>query len=277
MIWDDAHDFSPPFAAGKARLRDLGRDPIRKETMDRITSRANPRVQRARSLRESKYRRETGCHFIEGDKLVREALTSGAVLETVFVREGYAGSVDFPCETVLVTDSIMDALATAGTPQSLCAVARTPSAALPEAVSGTVLLLEDVQDPGNVGTLIRTADALGASCVILSPQCADPFSPKTLRSSMGSVYHLPVYTRDIPAALNILNTQGYTCLCGHLRGSETLPPKTDRMALLVGNEGNGVTDASAALCYPYRLPMSGRAESLNAAVFGAILLYELLK
>ena len=245
--------------------------------MERITSRANPRVQRARSLRESKFRRETGCHFIEGDKLVREALTSGVKLETVFVREGYAGDMNFTCETLLVTDSVMDALSTAGTPQSLCAVARTPSMVLPETFSGTVLLLEDVQDPGNVGTLIRTADALGASCVLLSPQCADPFSPKTLRSSMGSVYHLPVSVTGIPAALRSLNGQGYTCLCGHLRGSETLPPKTSQMALLVGNEGNGVTDEAAALCYPYRLPMPGRAESLNAAVFGAIMLYELMK
>ena len=245
--------------------------------MDRITSRTNPRVQRARSLRESKYRRETGCHFIEGDKLVREAMTSGAALETVFVREGYPGERDFPCEMIEVTDGVMDALATAGTPQSLCAVARTPAAALPQTFRGTVLLLEDVQDPGNVGTLIRTADALGAGAVILSPKCADPFSPKTLRASMGSVYHLPVYVADIPAALRTLNAQGYTCLCGHLKGSEVLPPKTSQMALLVGNEGNGVTDASAALCYCYRLPMPGKAESLNAAVFGSILLYELTR
>ena len=245
--------------------------------MDRITSRTNPRIQRARSLRESKYRKETGCHFIEGDKLVREALSSGVTLETVFVREGYAGETDFPCETVLVTDSVMDALSTAGTPQSLCAVARTPVLTMPETFSGTVLLLEDVQDPGNVGTLIRTADALGAACVILSPQCADPFSPKTLRASMGSVYHLPVCVAGIPAALRALNAQGYTCLCGHLKGSETLPPKTTKMALLVGNEGNGVSEEAAALCYPYRLPIPGKAESLNAAVFGAIMLYELTK
>ncbi len=245
--------------------------------MDRITSRTNPRVQQARSLRESKYRRETGCHFIEGDKLVREALTSGAALETVFVREGYPGERDFPCEMIEVTDGVMDALATAGTPQSLCAVARTPVAALPQTFRGTVLLLEDVQDPGNVGTLIRTADALGAGAVILSPRCADPFSPKTLRASMGSVYHLPVYVADIPAAIRTLSAQGYTCLCGHLKGSEVLPPKTSKMALLVGNEGNGVTDASAALCYCYRLPMPGKAESLNAAVFGSIMLYELTR
>ena len=245
--------------------------------MDRITSRTNPRVQRARSLREGKYRKQTGCHFIEGDKLVREAMSSGVTLETVFAREGYAGETDFPCETVLVTDSVMDALSTAGTPQSLCAVAKTPPASLPEAFEGTVLLLEDVQDPGNVGTLIRTADALGAACVLLSPQCADPFSPKTLRASMGSVYHLPVSVTDIPAALRALNAQGYTCLCGHLRGSETLPPTTSKMALLVGNEGNGVSEEAAALCYPYRLPMPGKAESLNAAVFGAIMLYELTK
>lgn len=247
------------------------------KVMDRITSRTNPRVQRARSLREGKYRKQTGCHFIEGDKLVREAMSSGVTLETVFVREGYAGETDFPCETVLVTDSVMDALSTAGTPQSLCAVAKTPAAALPEAFEGTVLLLEDVQDPGNVGTLIRTADALGVSCVILSPQCADPFSPKTLRASMGSVYHLPVCVAGIPAALRALNAQGYTCLCGHLHGSETLPPKTTKMALLVGNEGNGVSDETAALCYLYRLPMPGKAESLNVAVFGAIMLYELTK
>ena len=245
--------------------------------MDRITSRTNPRIQRARSLRESKYRKEMGCHLVEGDKLVREALASGVKVETVFVREGYAGTMDFPCEAVLVTDSVMDALSTAGTPQGLCAVARTPGLALPETFAGTVLLLENVQDPGNVGTLIRTADALGAGCVILSPQCADPFSPKTLRASMGSVYHLPVHTADIPAALRTLAAQGYTCLCGHLKGSEVLPPRTDKMALLVGNEGNGVTDASAALCYPYRLPMPGRAESLNAAVFGSIMLYELTR
>lgn len=245
--------------------------------MDRITSRANPRVQRARSLRESKFRKETGCHFIEGDKLVREALASGAALETVFVREGYEGAADFPCEAFAVSDSVMDALCAAGTPQNLCALARTPEPALPTACKGTVLLLEDVQDPGNVGTLIRTADALGAACVILSPHCADPYSPKTLRASMGSVYHLPVYVTDIPGALRALNGQGYTCLCGHLKGKETLPPKTDRMALLVGNEGNGVTAESAALCYPYRLSMPGRAESLNAAVFGAIMLYELTR
>ena len=245
--------------------------------MERITSRTNPRIQRARSLRESKYRRETGCHFIEGDKLVREALMSGAALETVFVREGYAGPRDYPCEVIEVSDNVMDALSTAGTPQSLCAVAKTPVAPLPEAFMGTILLLEDVQDPGNVGTLIRTADALGAGAVILSPRCADPFSPKTLRSSMGSVYHLPVYVTDIPDALRTLTAQGYTCLCGHLKGSETLPPKTDKMALLVGNEGNGVTDDAAALCYAYRLPMACRAESLNAAVFGAILLYEILR
>lgn len=245
--------------------------------MDRITSRTNPRVQRARSLRESKYRKQTGCHLVEGDKLVREALISGVALETVFVREGYAGATDFPCDTLLVTDGVMDALSTAGTPQSLCAVAGTPSLSLPAAPEGVVLLLEDVQDPGNVGTLIRTADALGAIAVLLSPQCADPFSPKTLRASMGSVYHLPVVVTDIPDALRSLTAQGYTCLCGHLQGSETLPPKTAKMALLVGNEGNGVSDASAALCYPYRLPMPGRAESLNAAVFGAILLYELTR
>lgn len=245
--------------------------------MERITSRTNPRVQLARSLREGKHRRQTGLHFVEGDKLVQEARLSGAELMTVFIREGYTGEVNFPCEVLLVTDSVMESLCLSNTPQALCATVKTPALSLPEKMAGPVLLLEDLQDPGNVGTLIRTADALGAGCVILSPRCADPFSPKTLRSSMGSVYHLPVWVSEIPEALQLLRDRGYTCLCGHLKGSETLPEKTDKMALLVGNEGNGVSDRAAALCYTYRLPMAGKAESLNAAVFGAILLYELTR
>ena len=189
--------------------------------MDRITSRTNPRVQRARSLRESKYRKQTGCHFVEGDKLVREALSSGVELETVFVREGYAGPVDFPCEALWVTDGVMDALSTAGTPQSLCAVAKTPDSALPYAFSGTVLLLEDVQDPGNVGTLIRTADALGASCVILSPHSADPFSPKTLRASMSNRNGAGVlHSRLIHAFCSCLGAgSGRAVVCGGRLGA----------------------------------------------------------
>lgn len=239
----------------------------------RITSRTNERVKAARALKESKYRRERGLHFVEGDKLVKEALSSGMEVTTLFYREGTqppAGAA----ETMEVTESVLEALC-AGTPQNLCAEVRTPNTTPPEGYTGLVAVLEHLQDPGNVGTILRTADALGISAVLLSPQCADPFSPKAIRASMGSAYHLPVYVGDVPTELRRMQAQGYTCLCGHLKGAETLPPKQSKMALVIGNEGQGVTEETAALCTLYRLPMKGRAESLNAAVFAALMLYEL--
>lgn len=240
-----------------------------------ISSRSNERVKEARSLRESKFRRATGLHFIEGDKVVGEALTSGAEVTTVFCREGTpAPRGGF--ELLEVTEGVMEALCT-GTPQNLCALVRTPVTAPPEEYRGLIVVLEQLQDPGNVGTILRTADALGGAGVLLSADSADPFAPKTLRASMGSAYHLPVYIGDVPTELKRMKEQGYTCLCGHLRGSENMPPIQEKMALVVGNEGQGVSRETAELCTLYRLPMAGRAESLNAAVFAAIMLYELTR
>lgn len=241
----------------------------------RITSRTNERIKAARALKESKYRRERGVHFVEGDKLVKEALSSGMQVKTLFYREGT--QIPFGAEEAIeVTEPVLEALC-AGTPQNLCAEVYTPDTTPPAAYSGLVAVLEHLQDPGNVGTILRTADALGISAVLLSPGCADPFSPKAMRASMGSAYHLPVYVGEVPEELKKMQEQGYTCLCGHLKGSETFPERTEKMALVIGNEGQGVTEETAGLCTLYRLPMKGRAESLNAAIFAALMLYELAK
>lgn len=241
----------------------------------RITSRTNERIKAARGLKESKYRRERGLHFIEGDKLVREALTSGMEVKTLFYREG-TEPPEGAEETVEVTEAVLEALCQ-GTPQNLCAEVATPNTAPPKEYTGLVAVLEHLQDPGNVGTILRTADALGISAVLLSPQCADPFSPKAMRASMGSAYHVPVYVGEVPEELKRMQKQGYTCLCGHLKGAEKLPERTEKTALVIGNEGQGVTEETAQLCTLYRLPMKGRAESLNAAVFAALMMYELSK
>ena len=241
-----------------------------------ITSRTNETVKQTRALREKKYRDAAGLHFIEGDKLVCEALHSGAAVKTVFCREGAACPA--LCEgatRVDVTAAVMEALCVGDAPQSLCATVQTPLLAPPAAYEGLLLVLEHLQDPGNVGTAIRSADAFGAAGVLLSPDTADPFSPKALRSSMGSVYHLPIYCAPLERELKKMRANGYTCLCGHLHGSEVLPPYTKKTALVVGNEGQGVTENTAELCYTYRLPMPGRAESLNAGVFASVMLFAL--
>ena len=240
-----------------------------------ITSRSNERVKSARALQDAKARKRDGLHLIEGDKLVSDAIASGAAVKTVFALESVPPFDGI--ETIPVSESVLDALCTAKTPQRMCAVVETPPCACPERYpDGLWVALDRLQDPGNLGTIIRTADALGARGVLLSPDCADPFSPKALRAAMGSTYHLPLCVGDLETELSTLSEQGFTCICGHLHGEETLPAATKRMALVIGNEGQGVSERTAALCMRYRLPMRGRAESLNAAVFAALLMQTLL-
>ncbi|MBQ1631641.1 MAG: RNA methyltransferase [Clostridia bacterium] len=240
-----------------------------------ITSRSNERVKAARALQDAKARRETGLHLIEGDKLVLDAIASGARISAVFTKE--AGRTFDGIETVTVSESVMEALCTAKTPQNLCAVSETPDTGCPEEYpEGLVVVLDRLQDPGNVGTILRTADALGASGVVISADSADPFSPKALRAAMGSTYHFPIYIGTLQKELLRLKQQGFCCICGHLKGSETLPAIGKRTALVIGNEGQGVSNETAALCELYRMPMRGRAESLNAAVFAALMMQTVL-
>ena len=240
-----------------------------------ITSRSNERVKSARALQDAKARKETGLHLIEGDKLVLDAIASGARVQTVFTKDG--AKTFEGIETVAVSESVMEAISSAKTPQNLCAVAETPDTACPDAYpEGLVVVLDRLQDPGNVGTIIRTADALGAAGVLISPDSADPFSPKALRAAMGSTYHLPIYIGSLKDGLSRLIAQGFVCICGHLKGAETLPAITKRTALVIGSEGQGVSDETAAQCALYRMPMRGRAESLNAAVFAALMMQTII-
>ncbi|MBQ5987214.1 MAG: RNA methyltransferase [Clostridia bacterium] len=241
-----------------------------------ITSRTNDRVKAVRALQQSKSREATGLHLIEGDKLVRDAVQSGARIETVYAVEGVPVPEGVP--TVTVTESVMEAMSTQKTPQSLCAVVHTPSAVPPESYpKGLIVALDRLQDPGNLGTILRTADALGAAGLLLSSDSVDPFSPKALRAAMGSTYHLPVWIGNLAEELPRLIEQGYTCICGHLGGDPVLPPLSEKTVLVVGNEGQGVSDEVASLCVRYRMPMKGRAESLNAAIFAALMMQRILQ
>ena len=238
-----------------------------------ITSRTNPSIKAVRALQQAKQRNESGLHLLEGDKLVWDAVQSGVTLKAVYCIEGTP--VPDGIEPVLVSESVLEAISTVKTPQRMVAVAKTPDLSCPNRYpSGLILALDCVQDPGNLGTILRTADALGASALLLSPDTVDPFSPKALRAAMGSTYHLPLYVGDLPTELTRLSKQGFSLVCGHLHGSETPPAHKHDTVLVVGNEGNGVSDSVSALCYRYRMPMRGRAESLNVAVFSALMMQQ---
>ncbi len=243
-----------------------------------IQSTQNDTVKRMRSLAAKKGRQETGLHFIEGERLVREAIDSGADIAELFIQEDRE-AVDI-CSRVprvyTVTRRVLESMTDTGTPQWICAAVKTPDTAAPVGYpAGLIVALDRVQDPGNLGTILRTADAMGAAGLLLGSGCADPFGPKVLRSTMGSVYHIPLWQGELEQELPRLKQLGFSMICGHLAGQELLPPVGEKCVLVIGNEGNGVSDSVADMCEKYRLPMYGRAESLNASVAAGILMYQI--
>ncbi len=249
-----------------------------------ITSVSNPAVKDVALWQtKAKARRESGFFVVEGLRLVREAAPEDVV--RAYATEEFAASEEGKalCARLAaepVSDSVMARMSDTKTPQGILAVVRQKKWRLEDltAAPAPLLVLEHVQDPGNVGTLFRTAEAAGAAGILMDAETADPWQPKVVRGTMGAIFRLPfAVSEDLPAALRELKVRGMTLYAAHLEGSReydtvSYPP---RAAFLLGNEGNGLSDAVTALADErIRIPMAGRTESLNVSTAGAVLLYE---
>ena len=248
--------------------------------MESITSMKNPKVVFFRSLKERKGRDTSGCFLAEGRKMTAEALSSGFPPEAILLREGEPAPADLPSAVpvYLLAANVFDSVCEAKTPQGIAAVVRIT----PRPADGPRLIaLDQVQDPGNVGTILRTADAAGFTGALLGPGCADVFSPKVLRATMGSIFRMGLSFPDsLPDALSALRTDGFSILSSQLDGDPFYQRKnvSERFVLIIGNEGNGVSPAvQAQATHRLRLPMRGGAESLNAAVAAGIMMYDLTR
>lgn len=248
--------------------------------METITSLRNPKVLSWCSLKDKKGREEQHAFLVEGVKMVREALTSGLNVIAVLLREDLAGSVDLPAgiPAYILSERVFSAVADTKTPQGIAAVL---SLKVKPASGPRLLALDGVQDPGNVGTIIRTADAAGFDGILFSRECADLFSPKVLRATMGSIFRLGFsFPVSLPDALEDLKRQDFSILSSQLDGR----PFFERgnvgpsFVLVIGNEGNGISEAVKAVStHQLCLPMRGGAESLNAAVAAGIMMYDLTR
>ncbi len=257
--------------------------------MDRvITAVQNERIKQLRQLNQKKGRREQGLFLAEGPHLVEEALKSGAAIALVVVEEGREQAFEAllknvePARLMRVSRPVMEAICETRTPQGILAV--TPLLLKPwqeDRKTGLMLILDNLQDPGNMGTIIRTADAAGADGVLVSADSVDVHNPKCVRSTMGSLFHLPLWScENLPAAIRAMTDSGWAVLCGDLKGEDFFHRCLDgrRQALIIGNEAAGVRDEVAqAASHRYRLAMAGRAESLNAAVAAGIMVYDLAR
>ena len=246
--------------------------------MEHITSLRNPKVAAWKALKDRKGRRESGCFLVEGRKMVEEALASAFDVETVLVQEGMELPDGLTMPVYELPAHVLAAVCDTKTPQGIAAVVRMKEQS---ALGKHIVVLDGVQDPGNVGTIIRTADAAGLDGVLLSNQCADVFSPKVLRATMGSIFRMNLRTTDdLPGELTKLREKGYSILSSQLDGTPFYEREkvAEQFALIIGNEGNGVSEqVQQTATHRVRLPMRGGAESLNAAIAAAIMMYELMR
>jgi TrmH family RNA methyltransferase len=242
--------------------------------MEIITSKDNIRIKNAKKL--YKKRNRTTSYLIEGAHLYEEAVKSGATIRQVFVTEKFS---DIASAT-LVSEEVMKFLSDVAAPQGIIAeVSFSNDNQRPENLA-KLLILENVQDPGNVGTMIRTADAADFDGVVLLAGCADAYSPKVLRTMQGSHFHLPIFQeKDTQSFYMRLKNQRVSVIATTL-SNQAIDyrnlAKPEKFALVLGNEGEGITEETSRLAdILIYISMPGQAESLNVAVAAGIMMFSL--
>lgn len=277
-----------------------GAEPGSPPVPERIESARNPVLKLVRSLISSRRRRqELGLSVLEGVRLAREAVDAGLGVEVVLCADSLAAEergravlralAATGARTVRVPDALLERLADTVTPQGLLAAFRIPRARLedlslapaPGAPAAPLLVADGLQDPGNLGTLLRSAHAFGSAGAVVTGAAADPWAPKVVRAAMGSLFRLPVAVEpDNGAVADWLRRHGVRVLTADPRGA-LLPWEVDwtgPVAVVIGSEARGPSpelDRLAAV--RVRIPMPGGTESLNAAIAGSLLLYEALR
>lgn len=247
--------------------------------MELVTSRQNNTIRHLKRLAgERKYRRACGEFLCEGPKMLEEAGRWGFAPQVIVsTREALLHQWEGrAAKCLLVEPQLLEYAADTGTPQDVLFTCRIPQP--PEELPGErLLVLDGVQDPGNVGTILRTADAFGADALVLLPGCADPWAPKTVRSTMGACFRLPILSCTLEELTARLERRDIPLYATALR-EDTRDIRTadlHRAAVVIGSEGHGVSAAVLDKCeQTLKIPMRERCESLNAAMAASVVLWE---
>lgn len=253
-----------------------------------ITSMGNAQVkQLLQWQKKAKQRNKDGIFLVEGIRMFAEVPKER--LKKVYVSKSFyekkkemLNKTQISCE--ILSDEVFARVSDTQTPQGILCVVKQNMYKFAEVTGGQtahLMILDNLQDPGNLGTIFRTAEGAGVSGIILSRDCVDIYNPKTIRSTMGAIYRLPfIYVEDLPATYTVLKEKGICLYAAHLDGVHFYDEEDYNRgcAFLIGNEGNGLRDEVAA-CADVRIkiPMHGQVESLNAAVAASILMYEVCR
>ena len=247
--------------------------------MEVITSRQNPLLQKLRKLNGSNsFRRQQGLFVCEGPKLLEEAVKWGVSIETVVKEPEFELPQGLSCRVVETPYEVLRSVTDTVTPQQVLFTCRLPDTALPNKLEkGRYLVLDGVQDLGNLGTVWRTADAFGAAGLLLTGPCGEPFAPKAVRASMGACFRLPVWRGEREVVAGLLKRSGVPLYATALQEDTEDVRKADlsQAAVVIGSEGKGISEEMLSLCEKtLKIPMEEKCESLNAAVAAAVVLWE---
>ena len=266
-----------------------------------ISSENNDLIKKVKSLKLKKYRELRKEFFVEGARIVKEALMSSAEIKEIIISEKASENEDIAeticmaiklgCDIYTVSETVFKSISETTNPQGILATIKMADYDLEEMIIAKSIdvckcdkyfvILDEIKDPGNMGTIIRTADAAGFNGVIVSKGCVDVYNPKVLRSTMGSIFHIPInLSQDLSYALKEIKSQNIRVYAAHTKGNLYYyeADMTQSTAIVIGNEAFGISDKTMESADELiSIPITGRAESLNASVAAGILMYEPLR
>jgi TrmH family RNA methyltransferase len=256
--------------------------------LDIIQSRDNALIKNIKKLKEKKYRLQQEAFLIEGFRFVEEALKSDFEIETIFISENVLNNtytvalmelIHSDTKVYCVSNNVFKDICDTETPQGIAACVKLKKYNLQDR-DGFYVLVDRIQDPGNMGTIIRTAHAAGALGVIYTKGTVDVYNEKTLRATMGSIFNIPVIEDSELKSVNELKSRGFQIVVSSLDTDNNFFDVNLRgnLMLCIGNEGNGISEVIYALAdKKVKIPMPGGAESLNASIAASVMIYEIVR
>ena len=247
-----------------------------------ITSRENKIFKTAMALKTSKGRSENKMFLVEGIRSVRDAIEKGVKVSCIIIKDGTKPDFNYSCQEYTFAPKLFDEISETVTPQgiiAMCTVKKNTLRDIAVLDRNCIVMCECLQDPGNIGTVIRTAHAASCGGVVLTKGCCDLYNPKIVRSTMSSMFSVPVVQNmDSESVIAYFKDKGYIITAGALTDNAVDfydASLSGKHLIIIGNEGNGVKPETLSLCDKVlKIPMQNDAESLNAAVAGSIMIYE---
>ena len=258
--------------------------------MQIISSKDNEIVKNIKKLKEKKYRDLENAYIIEGIKLVKEAIYENAKIRQIIMCENYADNKEIDKETlyeiskynlIYVTEKVFNTITDVKTPQGIIAIVEKNNSTCEINYSEEIIIaLDDVQDPGNLGTIIRTADSANLKQIILSKNSADPYNPKVVRSTMGGIFRVNIIEVDnLEETLKQTQKNGFKVMVTVLDTQKSIyDVNYNKKVIIIGNEANGISKSIQNIAdEKVKIPMLGKTESLNASVAAGVMIYEYVR